>query len=187
MPSTPDGFYAMPQAFETGDLNGNGEADEIPRSFVHDGNGCNMALGAFGFVNLRHDIIDGKYVYVPAQESFRACLEFMNKLWTEGLVDSSIFTQTTEEYNAKMSGHTINFMPNSGAALIGLEDYLKAVNRHPPTSEYNETAVHPGRAPEVDRCGMVIADKCDEEKAVAAIKPPDYGSQPPYFAVFAHA
>lgn len=173
-PSTLDGFYDMLVSFRDGDANGNGEADEIPYSFVYDGDGYNMPLGAFGFVNLRHDVIDGQYVYVPAQENFRHYLEFMHKLYTEGLLDSKIFTQTTEEYNAKMSTGVIGVMPNSGAAIIGLDEYLKTTSLKPMTSEYNETPVHPGRAQEVDKFGMVITDKCSEEKAIAAIKLLDY-------------
>ncbi len=174
VPSTLDEFYAMLKAFKENDPNGNGEADEIPWSFVYDGNGYNMVLGAFGFVNLRHDIIDGKYVYVPSQENFRHYLEYMNKLYTEGLVDSRIFNQTTEEYNAKMSEGNIGFMPNSGAALIGLDAYLATKNLHPLTSQYNDTPVHPGRAQEVDKYGLCITDKCTPEKAIAAIKLLDY-------------
>lgn len=174
MPTTLDGFYDMLVTFRDSDPNGNGEADEIPYSFVYDGNAYNMPLGAFGFVNLRHDVIDGQYVYVPAQENFRHYLEFMNKLYAEGLVDENIFTQTTEEYNAKMTTGVIGVMPNSGAALIGLDEYLKTQSLKPLTSEYNATPVHPGRAQEVDKYGMVITDKCSEEKAIAAIKLLDY-------------
>lgn len=174
MPTTLDEFYDMLVAFRDTDPNGNGEADEIPYSFVYSGDGYNMPLGAFGFVNLRHDVIDGEYVYVPAQENFRHYLEFMNKLYTEGLLDENIFTQTTEEYNAKMSTGVIGVMPNSGAALIGLDEYLKTVSLKPLVSDYNDTPVHPGRAQEVDKYGMVITDKCSEEKAIAAIKLLDY-------------
>ena len=174
MPATLDEFYDMLVAFRDTDPNGNGEADEIPYSFVYNGDGYNMPLGAFGFVNLRHDVIDGEYVYVPAQENFRHYLEFMNKLYAEGLLDENIFTQTTEEYNAKMSTGVIGVMPNSGAALIGLDEYLKTVSLKPLVSDYSDTPVHPGRAQEVDKYGMVITDKCSEEKAIAAIKLLDY-------------
>lgn len=174
MPTTLEGFYDMLVAFRDKDPNGNGEADEIPYSFVYDGNGYNMPLGAFGFVNLRHDIIDGKYVYVPAQENFRAYLQFMNKLYTEKLVDESIFTMTAEEYNAKMSTMTIGVTPNNGAGAIGVDAYLKTANLKPLTSEYNQTPIHPGRAQEVDKYGMVITDKCSDEKAILAVKLLDY-------------
>ena len=62
----------------------------------------NMALGAFGFVNGRHDIINNQYVYVPAQENFRHYIEFMAKIYAEGLLDNDIFTMTTDDYLAKV-------------------------------------------------------------------------------------
>lgn len=173
-PTTLDELYAMLKAFKEKDPNGNGQADEIPWSFVYDGNGYNMALGAFGFVNLRHDIIDGKYVYVPAQDNFYHYLEFMHKLYTEGLVDSSIFTQSNEEYLAKLSGLNIGYMPNTSATAIGKDKYLNCVSIHPLTSQYNQTPMHPGRAQEVDKFGMCITDKCSEEKQILAVKLLDY-------------
>ena len=56
-PDTLDEFYDMLVAFKTQDPNGNGEADEIPWSFVWNNGAYNMVLGAFGFVNGRHDIL----------------------------------------------------------------------------------------------------------------------------------
>ena len=174
IPSTLDEFYNMLILFRDQDPNGNGLNDEIPYSFVYNGDGYNIPLGAFGFVNLRHDVIDGKYTYVPAEDNFRHYLEFMKKLYSEGLLDSEFLTQSVEEYNAKMSEMKIGVMPNSGAAIITLDNYLKTKSLHPLTSEYNSIPVHPGRAQEVDRYGMVITDKASQEKAIIAIKLLDY-------------
>lgn len=174
VPSTADELYAVLKAFKEGDPNENGEADEIPWSFVYDGNAYNMALGAFGFVNLRHDIIDGQYVYVPAQENFRHYLEYMRKLYAENLLDADLFTQKVEDFNAKCLEGVVGFMPNASREVIGEEAFLNCVNVKPLTSSFNETPIHPGRAQEVDRYGMVLTDKCSEEKQVAAIKLLDY-------------
>lgn len=173
-PANLDELYAMLKAFKEQDPNGNGEADEIPWSFVYEGDGYNMVLGAFGFVNLRHDIIDGQYVYVPVQDNFREYLSYMNKLYTEGLVDSAIFTQSTEERNAKLTELTVGYMPNSGSALVGLDVYLNCESLKPLTSAFNETPMHPGRAQEVDKFGLCITDKATEEQRVLAVKLLDY-------------
>lgn len=174
VPSTLDELYTVLKAFKENDLNGNGEADEIPWSFVYDGDGYNMALGAFGFVNLRHDIIDGTYVYVPAQENFRYYLEFMHKLYAEGLLDEDVFTQKVEDFNAKCLEGIVGFMPNASREVIGEEAFMNCVNVKPLTSQYNQTPIHPGRAQEVDKYGMVITDKCSEEKQILAVKLLDY-------------
>lgn len=173
-PDTLDEFYDMLVAFKTQDPNGNGEEDEIPWSFVWDNGAYNMVLGAFGFVNGRHDVIDGQYVYIPAQENYRHYVEFMAKLYAEGLLDAEVFTQTNEQYVAKMQEMIVGFTPNNHYGTIGLENYLKTVNCKPLTSEYNDTPMHPGNQPEVPTYGMCITNKATEEEAIAAIKLLDY-------------
>lgn len=93
IPGDTEGMYELLKAFKTQDPNGNGEADEIPYSKVYKGEGTDPFIWAFGFVNLRHDLVDGKYVYVPAEDNFRHYLEYMNRLYAEGLIDSEMFTQ----------------------------------------------------------------------------------------------
>lgn len=173
-PDTLKGFYDMLVAFKTKDPNSNGEADEIPWSFVWDNGTYNMVLGAFGFVSGRHDVIDNKYVYVPAQENYRHYVEFMAKLYAEGLLDSEVFTQTNEQYTAKKQQMIVGFTPNNHYNTIGLDNYLKMVNCKPLTSEYNDTPMHPGNLPEVPTFGMAITNKASEEEAIAAIKLLDY-------------
>ena len=172
MPQTLDQFYAMLQAFKTGDPNGNGEADEIPWSFIYNGDGYNMALGAFGFVNARHDIIDGQYVYVPTQENFRHYLEFMAKCYAEGLLDEDIFTMTTDDYLAKVL--TLNVGSTIEYNVTSEEEILKRELLSPLTSEYNDKACYPGRSQEKTNSGLCITSNATEEEAIAAIKLLDY-------------
>lgn len=172
MPQTLDQFYAMLQAFKNGDPNGNGEADEIPWSFIYNGDGYNMALGAFGFVNARHDIIDGQYVYVPAQENFRHYLEFMAKCYAEGLLDEDIFTMTTDDYLAKVL--TLNVGSTIEYNVTSEEEILKRELLSPLTSEYNDKACYPGRSQEKTNSGLCITSNATEEEAIAAIKLLDY-------------
>lgn len=162
----------MLQAFKTGDPNGNGEADEIPWSFIYNGDGYNMALGAFGFVNARHDIIDGQYVYVPAQENFRHYLEFMAKCYAEGLLDEDIFTMTTDDYLAKVL--TLNVGSTIEYNVTSEEEILKRELLSPLTSEYNDKACYPGRSQEKTNSGLCITSNATEEEAIAAIKLLDY-------------
>ncbi len=172
-PTTLDEFYDMLVAFKTKDPNGNGEADEIPWSFVWNNSAYNMVLGAFGFVDGYHDVIDGKYVYVPAQENYRAYVEFMHKLYAEGLLDAEVFTQTTEMYTSKLQQGIVGFQPNNHYGTVGLENYLKLTNLNPLASEYNNnTPMHPGCM--TDFAMMTVTNKCSEEEAIAAVKLADY-------------
>ena len=109
MPTTTEEFYQVLKAFkEAGDLNGNGKADEIPFTFrYNDGN--NGQLSFMGFTGLaynnQHERIcykDGQIVYVPQQEEYKEFLTYMNKLYSEGLVDPEVFTMTQAAYNAKV-------------------------------------------------------------------------------------
>ena len=172
MPSTLEEFYDALLAFKTEDPNGNGEADEIPWSFVYNGDGYNMVLGAFGFVNARHDVIDDQYVYVPAQENFRHYLEFMHKLYDEQLLDNDIFTMTTDDYLAKIL--TLNVGSTIDYNVTSEEEVLKRHLLSPLTSEYNDTPVHPGRSQEKTDSGLCITSNATEEEAIAAIKLLDY-------------
>lgn len=173
-PDTLDEFYDMLVAFKTQDPNGNGEADEIPWSFVWNNGGYNMVLGAFGYVNGRHDIIDDKYVYVPAQENYRHYVEFMTKLYAEGLLDNDVFTQKNDQYNAKKKQMIVGFTPSNHYATVGVETYLKMVNCKPLTSEYNDTPMHPGNLPDCPGAGFAITNKCSKEEAIVAVKLLDY-------------
>lgn len=174
VPTTLDGFYEMLNAFKVGDPNGNGINDEIPWSFVWNNGNYNMVLGAFGYTGGRHDVIDGEYIYVPSQENYRHYVEFMHKLYAEGLLDAAVFTQTSEEYTAKMQQMLVGFMPGSHYGTIGLENYLKTVNLCPLTSEYNDVPMHPGNLPDVPTYGLAITNKATQEEAILAIKLLDF-------------
>lgn len=108
MPTTITEFYEVLKAFkEYGDLNGNGKADEIPFTCrFNDGN--NGQLSFMGFTglayNTQHERIcykDGKVVYVPQEEEYKEFLTYMNKLYSEGLLDPECFTMDAATYNAK--------------------------------------------------------------------------------------
>lgn len=108
MPTTISEFYDVLKAFkEAGDLNGNGKADEIPFTFQFNA-GNNGQLSFMGFTglayNTQHERIcykDGKVVYVPQEEEYKEFLIYMNKLYSEGLIDPECFTMDSSTYNAK--------------------------------------------------------------------------------------
>jgi len=174
IPSNTEDMYNLLRAFKIKDPNGNGKEDEIPYSKVYDGEGVDPFICAFGYVNLRHDIIDGKYVYVPKEENFRHYLEYMHRLYSEGLIDQEMFTQKDEDYLAKRTEKLIG-MGDSLQDPLTDEEYAATIKTLPPmTSEYNSVKMTPGRFQEVNSFSMCLTDKCDEEKQIAAIKLLDY-------------
>lgn len=86
VPTTTEEFYNVLKAFKEQDPNGNGEADEIPFTFsktVYD------MFGPFGYIdNVEHMIMkDGKLIFIPEEEEYKKAIQYMNRLFSEGLVD----------------------------------------------------------------------------------------------------
>jgi putative aldouronate transport system substrate-binding protein len=110
MPTTTEEFYTVLKAFKEGDPNGNGQADEIP--FTALGNwGPEFSFGiyplfhAFGVPDMPNHIAvqDGKVIYAPTLPGYRDAMTFFNRLYTEGLADQELFTQSFAQMTAKGS------------------------------------------------------------------------------------
>ena len=97
VPTTTDEFEAMLIAFRDQDPNGNGIADEVPFSGSVDGQGGwhnsvdQNLMNAFVFYDrIQHDrllLIDGKVEAAYAQPGYREGLRYLNRLYSEGLID----------------------------------------------------------------------------------------------------
>lgn len=89
VPKTTEDFYNVLKAFKEKDPNGNGEADEIPMSavsFNNQNHGLGNLLWAFD-THYSFYVEDGKVVWGPAEERFAEGLEYIAKLFDEGLID----------------------------------------------------------------------------------------------------
>lgn len=105
IPTTTDELYAVLQAFKTKDPNGNGQADEIPMTYLPNTTyeGDYSLGGAFGVLdNTRHIMIkDGKALLPNMQDGYKDYIQYQNKLYSEGLLDLEVFTQDSTQYYAK--------------------------------------------------------------------------------------
>lgn len=109
-PNTLDEFYAVLKAFKEQDANGNGDAnDEIPYSF-NKGDTLTGLLAPFGIygnaaptnVDTPYlNVADGKVSFYPTTENYLAFLQYMHKLYAEGLVDPNCFVQEEVDMQAK--------------------------------------------------------------------------------------
>lgn len=118
VPETTDELYEVLKAFKEKDPNGNGIADEIPLT-GSTGDRANVAdffINSFiyndGQSNDRIIMTDGKVDVNFNKPEFRQALEYMNKLYSEGLVDSSAFTQDDTQL--------LQLGSNPDAAVIGV-------------------------------------------------------------------
>lgn len=104
MPTTTEEFYQVLKAFKTGDPNGNGIADEIPWSFLYKENPPTREVKrehywifpAFGIQdNPLHVTIqdNGELIFTANKEEWKDTIQYLSKLYSEGLIDPEVFSQ----------------------------------------------------------------------------------------------
>lgn len=109
-PETTEELYTYLKAVKHTDLNGNGAADEIPYGSL----GINVLIhhvkGAWGLGNrgLANPFVDldeatGRLRFIPADPKYKEVLEYVHKLYAEGLIEKDIFTIGSSEFYAKGS------------------------------------------------------------------------------------
>lgn len=111
-PTTIDELYQVLVAFRDQDANGNGKTDdEIPLSITIGRESAQrvdwMLKSAFGIysVNAQYMLYaddSGKVGIYDTTDAYRNYLTWMNKLWTENLLDHETITQSTAELEDKM-------------------------------------------------------------------------------------
>lgn len=99
VPETTEAFYEYLKAVKETDLLGDGSGDEIPYGAEGIGQLRQVLTGAFGVQNKgrKHSYIDedpetGEVRFFPISEGYKEMLEYLNKLFEEGLVQENIYT-----------------------------------------------------------------------------------------------
>jgi putative aldouronate transport system substrate-binding protein len=108
-PTTTDEFYEVLKAFKGKDLNGNGEDDEIPFGICFWRKNANWSdlpiFGAFGVMmdpNTNFIYVDnGKVAWGPTSEGFKKGIEYLSKLYKEGLIDEEAYIHDKAQMQAK--------------------------------------------------------------------------------------
>ena len=107
-PKTAKDLYNVLKAFKEQDPNRNGKKDEIPLSFISndDGNDLKMLFAAFGDGtgdNGQHLVVnnDGKVAFTANTASYKEAIKYLNKCYSEGLIDTESFEQDWARYVAK--------------------------------------------------------------------------------------
>ncbi|HGS1970222.1 TPA: ABC transporter substrate-binding protein [Streptococcus pneumoniae] len=112
MPKTTDDLIKVLEAFKNGDPNGNGEADEIPFTFIS-GNGnedFKFLFAAFGIGdNDDHLVVgnDGKVDFTADNDNYKEGVKFIRQLQEKGLIYKEAFEHDWNSYIAK--GHDQKF------------------------------------------------------------------------------
>lgn len=74
-----------------------------------------MLGSGYGDNGLYYDADEGKYIFGPASENFKAVLGYLNKAYEMGVLDPEFATTTAEQMDSKLgSGKSLFFLDNSG-------------------------------------------------------------------------
>ena len=122
VPKTVDELYNVLKAFKEQDANGNGDPnDEIPLS----GNYTSLlqlmhAFGIFSNDMTYSPVVDadGKVSLGQASDNYKAMLQFLHKLYEEGLYDKDGLVQTNDELNAKFAEDRIGCFTTGSAPYV---------------------------------------------------------------------
>lgn len=134
MPSTTDEFYEVMKAFVNNDPNGNGIKDEIGvYGLAAGGYGENITvalMNSFIFYNGGLSLSeDGKTVIAPyTTKEWKEGLAYMAKLYSEGLLSASIFTDDTTQFKAVLNNESCNIV---GAVSAGSAGNWSDANTNP--------------------------------------------------------
>lgn len=107
LPKSTDELYALLKRFKDEDPNGNGEADEIPLTAVKMDGLRPWLLAAFGLYEQGVQEVDGKVTYGAIEPEYKAYLEYMHKLYEDGLLDNEAFSQTGDQQASKIESNKV--------------------------------------------------------------------------------
>lgn len=123
MPTTTTEFENYLKAVKTQDPNGNGQADEIPLSFLNIwdfSTGGGNLFGSFGAPeSAQHVFVDPKTKKVKLaaqQDGYYQALKWLHELWSQGLIWNGAFTGSSDTYKLNAGGKEVS------GSYIGFSD-----------------------------------------------------------------
>ncbi len=127
-PTTTDEFYKVLKAFKEE------IPDSVPWSSIGIGGMVNYLRGAYGLnsngtANVHLDLKPGtdELRFIPTSDDYKELLQFLNKLYSEGLIDPEVFTITQQEFYAKAGEGHYGFIHSvDPETLWGLKNYVGA-------------------------------------------------------------
>ncbi|MHC5269743.1 extracellular solute-binding protein [Enterococcus sp. LJL98] len=158
LPKTTDEFYELLVRFRDEDPNGNGKKDEIPLTDVKMDSTRPWLMAAFGITDRTIEEIDGEVVFTPVTENYKEYLKFMNKLYSEKLLDPEVYSQADEQKKAKGQNNQIGLFPDWFSFFTTGRQENEAIMDpmfYPLTSDINPERITPG-SPRMGRSTFAI-------------------------------
>ncbi len=175
LPKNTDELYTLLKRFKTEDPNGNGKQDEIPLS---DGNKLliirTWLLPAFGMKSQTIEEQDGKVRFAAMSKDYKEYLTFMNKLYSEGLLDKEVFSQSPDQFQGNTETDKVGLFSAYASYMATGKNPADALNDpmfQQLTSDIQDTPLAPGH-PRVGTGTFAITKKCPSPEA--AIRWADY-------------
>ncbi len=134
-------YLTVLRAFKELDANLNDDSnDEIPVTSKSLEYLRNFVLASYGYVSYGVEIENNQssFTYVPYTEAYRKYLQFMNTLWSEGLMDVSTFSNKTDNQLALtgMKNRLGSFVAAAAYLIVGYDYESNYVTFGPLTSSY---------------------------------------------------
>lgn len=187
IPTTTDELYTVLKAFKEEDPNGNGKTDEIPLTAATEDTmwGGNFAVYLMNpFIYNDGDtyltVQDDKVSLAANTDEWKEGLRFMNKLYSEGLIDMGAFTQNADAVNQLANEEQDNIMGSLTTALLSYA--LSPDDSTPRHKDY--VTVPPLKGPSgvqqanvqssVTSGQFALTNKATEEQQIAAIRLVDF-------------
>ncbi|WP_249716695.1 extracellular solute-binding protein [Paenibacillus sp. J31TS4] len=131
-PTTLDEFYEYLKAVKNTDLNKNGKADEIGYGGVGLSDMLAKLKGSYGLMNRGSsngnfdiDPKTNEIRFIPTDDRYKELLQYVNKLYTEGLIDKEITTIKSNQFYAKGAGNVYGSMvTTSPFTLMKLQSFV---------------------------------------------------------------
>ncbi|MHA6481220.1 extracellular solute-binding protein [Paenibacillus sp. strain BS8-2] len=170
-PTTLDDYYKFLKGVKETDLNGNGKNDEIPFSTAGLHTLIGQMKGAFGFANRgnAHAMVDiepgtDNLRFFADDPKYKEMLEYLNKLYAEGLVDRDIISQKVPDMYAKGNQNLLGSMLTSNPRItMKLENFIGLGALKGPHGDQIYSSVNPS-VPIVG--SYVITDKAENVEAL---------------------
>lgn len=111
MPKTQDEYVKVLEAFRDQDPNGNGQKDELPTGGREQARWMDHLFAMYGVAMFEGypewDIYDGELTYSAVTPNMKAALEFIAKLYKEGLIDKESLLNTKDKWDGKIYSNKV--------------------------------------------------------------------------------
>lgn len=182
LPTTVDGYYELLKRFRNEDPNGNGVQDEIPLNIFDDANKgdslYNNMMPYFGMLSPEIYVDDnGKIHYGMVDENAKIAFQYFNKLYSEKLVSSEMYTHGSSDGIAQgtegLNGSGYHALPRFVFGNMTVEKEATYPCMPALSSEVNPVQTTT-KGTGITQGVFALTDKCSEEVRVAMMRWLDY-------------